>query len=64
VLPDLAVSPDGAYIYYSTLEVSVRQIRMIEGSWYPNGIRLRGTEMRLSRRQARNSRMGPLQPIA
>jgi Tol biopolymer transport system component len=30
-LPDLSVSPDGSRIYYSTMEISVSQVRMIEG---------------------------------
>ena len=31
VLPNLAVSPDGSRIYYSTMEIFVAQIRMVEG---------------------------------
>jgi hypothetical protein len=32
-LPDFSVSPDGKVLYYSVLEVSVSQIRMIEGAF-------------------------------
>jgi hypothetical protein len=32
-LPDFSVSPDGKALYYSILEVSVSQIRMIEGGF-------------------------------
>ena len=32
-LPDFAVSPDGKDLYYSWLEVSVSQTRMIEGGF-------------------------------
>ncbi len=32
-LPDFSVSPDGKALYYSVLEVSVSQIRMIEGAF-------------------------------
>ena len=33
VFPDFCVAPDGKQIYYSVLEVSVSQIRMIEGGF-------------------------------
>jgi hypothetical protein len=33
VFPDFCVAPDGKHIYYSLLEVSVSQIRMMEGGF-------------------------------
>ena len=33
VFPDFCVAPDGKHVYYSLLEVSVSQIRMMEGGF-------------------------------